>query len=285
MHFPMASLIRPQYCSRKNEQRRCRYAILGVQTALETQCSLAKRSCSGEFPPRMELLRKLFLLPHVRTALIYLAGITIAAGLAAWSLGVDLTTLKGLWEQVNAYLVRHPAALFWALVFLPGLPIPTSALLFTAGVVWRDRPVMACVLSMLAITLNLSWTYWLAAGPARRIIEKMLAATAIQIPELPRGNHLKLILVLKLTPGIPFFIQNYLLGLLRAPFFLYLSVSFLCNGIIGTGVVLSGVGLADGKLMPALTGISLIALGAVLTQVVRGWLAKRKHNEVSAEML
>ena len=184
--------------------------------------------------------------------------------------------LKGWWEQLNAYLVKHPSALFWALVFLPGLPIPTSALLFTAGVVWRDRPVMACLLSMMAISLNLTWTYWLAAGPARRLVEKLLAASEIKIPDLPRGDHLKLILVLKLTPGFPFFVQNYLLGFLRAPFHLYLPISMLCQGIIGTGVVLGGVGLADGKLMPALTGISLIAVGVILTHSVRGWLAKRK---------
>jgi uncharacterized membrane protein YdjX (TVP38/TMEM64 family) len=91
---------------------------------------------------------------------------------------------------------------------------------------------------------------------------------------------LKLSLVMKLTPGIPFFVQNYLLGFLRAPFHFYLPISILCNGIIGTGVVLSGVGLADGKLMPAITGISLIALGAVLTQLIRGWLAKRKRAVV-----
>lgn len=224
----------------------------------------------------MELLRKLLLHRRVRIAVLGLGGLAVVAVVVAWKMGVDLATLEIWWKQLNDYLTKHPAALFWALVFLPGLPIPTSALLFTAGVVWRDRPVMACLLSMLAITLNLTWTYWLAAGPARRLVEKLLAASEIQIPDLPRGDHLKLILVMKLTPGFPFFIQNYLLGFLRAPFLLYLPISFLCNGIIGTGVVLSGVGLADGKLMPALTGISLIVVGVVLTHSVRGWLAKRK---------
>lgn len=225
----------------------------------------------------MDLLRKLLLHRRVRLALLCLGLASLAGAVVAWKMGVDFAVLKNLWERTNAYLVEHPAALFWALVFLPGLPIPTSALLFTAGVVWRDRPVMACLLTMLAITLNLTWTYWLAAGPARRLVEKMLTTSEIQIPDLPRGDHLKLILVLKLTPGFPFFLQNYLLGFLRAPFHLYLPISFLCNGIIGTGVVLGGVGLADGKLMPALTGMSLIVVGALLTHSVRGWLAKRKR--------
>ena len=228
----------------------------------------------------MDLLRKLLMHRQVRIALVCMVGMTLAAAGVAWKMGVDLAVLKGLWEQLNGYLVKHPSALFWALVFLPGLPIPTSALLFTAGVVWRDRPVMACLLSIVAISLNLTWTYWLAAGPARRLVERLLAASEIKIPELPRGDHLKLILVMRLTPGFPFFVQNYLLGFLRAPFHLYLPISILCQGIIGTGVVLGGVGLADGKLMPALTGISLIAVGVILTHSVRGWLAKRKGNGV-----
>lgn len=233
----------------------------------------------------MELLKKLLLHRWMRIGLVCGLVAALLGGVVAWKMGVNLTSLKDAWTQLNDYLVKNPGALFLALVFLPGLPVPTSALLFTAGVVWRHQPVMAVSLSILAMALNLTWTYWLAAGPARRLVEKMLAATEIQIPDLPRGDHLKLILVLKLTPGIPFFFQNYLLGFLRAPFWLYLPISVLCIGIIGSGVVLSGVGLADGKLMPAITGVSLIAVGVVLTQVVRGWLAKRKLRlEGSADL-
>lgn len=199
----------------------------------------------------------------------------------AWKMGVDLASLKEMWKTTEAYLKQHPLALFLALVILPGLPIPTSALLLTAGVVWREQPIMACLLCLLALILNLTWTYWLAARPARRLVEKMLGATGIQIPDLPRGDHLKLILVMKLTPGIPLFLQNYLLGFLQTPFYLYLPISILCNGIIATGIVLSGAGLSNGKLMPAITGVSLIILGAVLTHLVRGWLAKKKLAKAS----
>lgn len=233
----------------------------------------------------MELLKKLLLHRWMRIGLICGLVAALLGGVVAWKMGVNLTSLKDAWTQLNDYLVKNPGALFLALVFLPGLPIPMTALFFTAGVVWRHQPVMAVSLAMLATALNLTWTYWLAAGPARRLVEKMLAATEIQIPDLPRGDHLKLILILKLTPGIPFFFQNYLLGFLRAPFMLFLPVSILCNGIIGSGVILSGVGLADGKLMPAITGVSLIAVGVVLTQAARGWLAKRKLRlEGSADL-
>ena len=225
----------------------------------------------------MALLRKFLSNRRVQGALVFLFLAAIIAGIVAWKMGVDLASLKELWERCKDYLADHPAVLFWAIVFLPALPIPTSALLVTAGIVWRDRPVMACLLCLLAMALNLSWTYWLAARPARGIVERLIASGSFRIPDLPRGEHLKLILIMRLTPGFPLFVQNYVLGFMRAPFFLYLPVSLLCSGFIGTGVVLGGVGLGGGKLKWAVLGISLIVVGGILTHHVRGWLAKRKR--------
>lgn len=242
-----------------------------------TTCGLAKWAPSREFPPQMDLLRKLLKHRQLRIALIWMTGLALLAAGIAWQMGVDLAVLKNGWSVTEGYLKQNSWALFVALVILPGLPVPTSVLLLTAGVVWREQPVMACLLCLLALALNLTWTYWLAAGPARRLVERMLTASGTQIPDLPRGDHLKLILVMRLTPGIPLFLQNYLLGFLRVPFHLYLPISMLCTGIIGSGVVLSGAGLADGKLKWAITGVSLIVLGGVFTHLIRSWLAKRKR--------
>jgi uncharacterized membrane protein YdjX (TVP38/TMEM64 family) len=224
----------------------------------------------------MDLFKKLLSDRRVRIAMACSAGLGLIGLFLAWRAGYTLEDLKVAWDATKDYLAVNPWILFLALVILPGLPVPLSALLVIAGLVWGKQPVMACSLCLVALALNLTWTYWLAAGPARKLVEKLLATSAITIPDLPRGDHLKLILVLKLTPGVPMFFQNYLLGFLRAPFRLYLPVAMLCNGIVGTGIVLSSVGIGDGKMMPALTGISLIAVGVVLTQFVRGWLARRK---------
>ncbi len=226
----------------------------------------------------MELLRRSLASRNVRIGLLLLLVAAGVCGWLFWKWGIDPAALEAAWTQLNDYLVRHPGVLFLALVFLPGLPIPVSPLFFTAGVVWRDEPLMAVSLSILAISLNLTWTYWLAAGPARRLVEKLLASSSVKIPDLPRGDHFRLILVLKLTPGIPFFFQNYLLGFLRAPFVLYLLLSILCNGIVGTGVILSGVGVGGGNLKWGIWGISIIALGVVLTQVVRSRVTKKKKR-------
>jgi uncharacterized membrane protein YdjX (TVP38/TMEM64 family) len=202
-----------------------------------------------------------------------LAGVGVVLGLGAlalaWQMGVDVAMLKQGWMRSEAFLRAHPWWLFGALVILPGLPVPTSALLLLAGTVWRDRPVVACAICLLAIALNMTWTYWMAARPGRGLVEKLLAAGSWRIPEMPRGNHLRFILLLRLTPGFPLFIQNYLLGFFRVPFRLYLAVSMACSGLIACGVVLSGAGVAGGNFMPAITGVGLIVVGLVVVQMLR----------------
>jgi uncharacterized membrane protein YdjX (TVP38/TMEM64 family) len=135
--------------------------------------------------------------------------------------------------------------------------------------VWRERPVAACAVCLVAMALNMTWTYWVAARPGRGVVEKLLAATTLRVPELPRGNHLRMILILRLTPGLPLFLQNYVLGFLRVPFRLYLPVSMGCTGLIACGVVLSGAGVAKGNLTPILTGVALIVVGLLVVQMIR----------------
>lgn len=209
-----------------------------------------------------------------------LAGLVVGgvlALLAAWYFGVDAAQLKGYWRALELWLMAHPVLLFVALVFLPGFPVPSSALLITAGIVWRDHPVLACLACVLAFALNMTWTYGVAAGPGRRLVEKFLATTTLQIPNLPRGDHLRLILIMRLTPGMPFFFQNYVMGFLRPPFRMYLLVSVLCNAPVVCGIVLSGAGLANGRLLPLLAGLAVLVLTGVLTHSARRWLARRRE--------
>jgi uncharacterized membrane protein YdjX (TVP38/TMEM64 family) len=199
-----------------------------------------------------------------------------AAVLLAWKTGLDGPMLKAGWAWTEGYLKERPWWLFAALVILPGLPVPSSALLVLAGTVWRDRPAVACGICLIAMAMNMSWTYWLAARPGRGLVEKLLTEGKIRIPEMPHGNHLRFILLLRLTPGFPLFLQNYLLGFFRVPFRLYLPVSLGCSGLIASGMVLSAAGVADGNLSPVITGVVLIALGVLVVQWVKARVLRGK---------
>lgn len=237
---------------------------------------LAKMRETWSLLGKMEMVRRL--LGDRRVQGLVFAGVFCGAVflLWAWRVGMGPEDLKGWWLELEGFLGDRPVWLFAALVVLPGLPVPSSALLFLAGVVWRERPGAACALVLVAMATNLSWTYWLAAGMGRGLVVRVASFFGVSVPEASGAGQLRTLLILKLTPGIPLFLQNYLCGFLRVPFRLYLPVAMLCNGVIAVGIVLSGVGLGDGKIVPALTGVGLIVLGVVITQWVRGWLAKRR---------
>ena len=214
--------------------------------------------------------------------------LAVVAGLAAgvvlgciWYFGLDLDTYRSAWKALESWLVRHPGWLWLALIVLPAFPVPSSALVVTAGVVWRQHPALACAACVSALLLNMLWTYAVAAGPGRRLVEHFLKSTRLKIPELPRGDHLRLILILRLTPGMPFFIQNYVLGFLQPPFRLYLPVSLACNAPVACGMVLSGAGLANGRIVPLVLGVGLIVLAAALTHFGRRWLATARSRKLA----
>lgn len=205
--------------------------------------------------------------------ILLMAGIgglmAILAGWIAWKMGVNAEVLKGWWGTVETFLKANPAWLFLAIVVLPGFPVPASALMILAGTVWKERPLMACAICLTGMALNMSWTYWVAAKPARGLVERFLARGTFRLPELPKGDQMQVILLMRLTPGIPLFFQNYLLGFLRVPFLPYLAVSLCCTGVIAIGVLLSSAGVADGNLKPVISGVALIALGVVVVRMLR----------------
>jgi membrane protein DedA with SNARE-associated domain len=104
---------------------------------------------------------------RIRLLLFFAAFLGAVVGVGLWRSGIGADDLRRGWALGQDFLRERPLWLFLALVVLPGLPVPTSALLFLAGVVWRDRPVEACVIAIVAMTMNLTWTYWLAAGWGR----------------------------------------------------------------------------------------------------------------------
>lgn len=223
----------------------------------------------------MEVLKRIW--GDRRFRLLLGAGLVLAVGviLLGWALGVDVAGLRDAWKRAEAFLVLRPWLLFAGLVVLPGLPVPTTALLLLAGTVWRDQPVAACAICLVAIALNMSWTYWVAARPGRGLVVRFMTALGLRVPELSRESNLRVILLMRLTPGFPFFAQNYLLGFFRVPFRLYLPVSMACNGVISVGVVLSAAGVADGNLVPVLTGVALVVVGLVLVQWIKARVLKR----------
>ena len=205
----------------------------------------------------------------------------VGAGLAilAWKMGfpqrspsyggqVGLEALKMMWLDFETFMVGRPWVLFVAIVILPGLPLPISPVVVLTGVLYHEHPILACLGCLLALMMNQAWTYWLAAKPGRRLAHWMLERWRVRVPAVDPRNHMKWLLIVRLTPGSPLFLQNYLLGFIHIPYLRYAWVSLLCSGSIACGMVLTGAGIGDGRIGWVLSGLGVLVVVGVGVRIV-----------------
>ena len=125
-------------------------------------------------------------------------------------MGSQLHLLK---QQVTDYGELYPGLLFAGIVLLPAFGFPASALLLLAGIVWGSNPA-SCAIALGAIFLNIIVTHSFAAGPGKRVISRFLGERLKPWERFSAADHAKVTWLVRLTPGIPLFVQNYLLGFL-----------------------------------------------------------------------
>jgi len=193
--------------------------------------------------------------------LLYLAYLT---SIQIWGQSAHEWLTK-MWGLIRAELVSNGLLLFLAIAILPGLILPVAPLLGLAGL-WggENGPWLSCFYCVLALFGNLSWTYWLARGPARNLLFKILSRTRFSMPESTPKNITEWALILRLTPGVPFIFTNYALGLLGMAFVPYLSVSLPVLAFTACGYVLAFAGIFGGGWKYLWTGSCIIIVSILL---------------------
>lgn len=216
--------------------------------------------------------------------LIIAAAIMGAIGVALLlAFDIDVKTLKGLFDKTLTFLGEHPSLIFWAIVILPGVGFPVSALLIAAGGVYGQKygTPTAALLCIAAISMNIIWTYLLARGPARHLLEKIIASTGHSLPVIMEKNYLRIAVIARVTPGIPLFVQNYLLGLANIPFKIYCLVSIGFQALWTTGFVVFGEAALDGNVMLVVGAVGILVAAALGTKVIKVRMEARKKAEES----
>jgi uncharacterized membrane protein YdjX (TVP38/TMEM64 family) len=171
-------------------------------------------------------------------------------------------------EQLIELCQAHPVLLFLAIAILPGIGFPASPLLIAAGIAWGGG-LRACSLAISASAINMTWTYFLATGIGKPLLLRLFGKR-LQKWEAPQGKNLYLITAaLRLTPGIPFFLQNYALGFIGIPYIHYILISLSLNSLYAVAFVLSGSALLSGNMLLAAAGIGIILLLSLSLQTLR----------------
>ena len=214
----------------------------------------------------------------IKKNLLVVAGLVLCAfaslGLAYWlvvSIGGPEAEqwLLGHWKSFETFLLANGFLLFAAIAVLPALILPVAPLLTLAGIWGGEKGAwLSCAYASLAVIVNLSWTYWIAAGLGRGLIERLLHRTKYKIPAPDKENEFVWALILRLTPGVPFIFTNYALGLIRMPFWRYFIISAPVLSITAGGYVLTFAGIFGGDWQYVWMGASVIAVISLIGKLL-----------------
>jgi uncharacterized membrane protein YdjX (TVP38/TMEM64 family) len=164
---------------------------------------------------------------------------------------------------VQAVGAANPVWLFLAVAVLPLFGMPTSPLLVAIGI--RLGTAAGLALVMAAYVFNFTAGYWLARNWFRAPLGRWLERRGHRIPSVPAAEETQFILLVRITPGPPLFMQTYILGFARVGFVRYLFWSLFIQLFYGYAFLSFGRSLQHNAVWHALLAVALlIGLGLAL---------------------
>jgi len=187
---------------------------------------------------------------------------------------------KGAVEWVKEWSrTVGPLPFFAAMALLPAAGFPIMVFSLSAGVLFVPQIGLGWVITgvLLSLGVNISLTYWLARYALRPLLEGLIRKLGYGLPQVAKEDHLSLTLLCRITPGPPFFVQNYLLGLAGVPFWTYLWVSWSIAATYSIAMVVFGDSLMQGSGKVVFFAVSIfVAITVAIKWVRRRYTQKKK---------
>lgn len=176
---------------------------------------------------------------------------TIAA-YAEWKVnGIHYYTVA-----VTTIQLADPLVFWAALTLLPLFGFPVAPLLISAGV--RFPVPAAFGIAASSILANLFLSHAIGNHVLRALLTRILLRLGHQIPSIPAGQHRRAVFLVRITPGVPVSIANYLLVLGGVRLVDFMLISFPIQLVFAAGFLLLGGSIVGGNLTWALLAIVLI---------------------------
>ncbi len=205
----------------------------------------------------------------------------------AWAVGTALVgALVVLWlgreagwnEVVSRgmeVLRRAGPGVFFAAMAV--VPAPLFWFTIPAGGVFADSLGLGGVIAvaLTAVGVNLALSYWVARVALRPLVVRMLQGGGYMVPQVSANNAWSVVLLVRLTPGPPLFLQCYLLAVAGVPFGLYLGLSWLVTVPWVVGGILMGRGILGGSFTVIASGAGVLAGAMIALRQVRRMAGKK----------
>lgn len=207
--------------------------------------------------------------------------LTLGLAVVAAAVGVFLFS-SALIELVDAVVIAlreaGPVVFFLAMALLPAAGFPLLAFTLAAGPVFGPTLGTGWVIgwSLAAVVANLLLTYWLAHRALRPFVGWVLRRYGVPVPGTMTEGAWQITLIVRLTPGPPFWVQSYLLGLIRVPLVPYLVVSTAIMAGYIVALVCGGAAMAEGngRLVAVAAGVLVVSIAVI--QLLRQRTIRRR---------
>ncbi len=203
-------------------------------------------------------------------SLLGVVGFLIWVLWGGWSIDEIKTWISGWVDEIKSW----PAYLFFlATAVLPLTGIPISPLFIVASI--RFGVAWGIPFSLAAVAVNMVLAYWLSSKVLHGFLERLLRWGNYSIPRIKPEDASKWIVAVRFS-GTPLVVQNYVLGLARAPFWPYLVYSVISQTFFVVGFVVFGESFVSGKMGTALIGLAVLAIAFIVFALLRKRYAQSK---------
>lgn len=204
---------------------------------------------------------------------VLLAGILGAAVLWRYR---EYLTRDQIMGVVESFAAMGPWVFFSLMAVLPLFWVPLSPFLIMAPVFGIETAIVG---SLSALTTNMIVSWFVSGKWFRPLIVRLVNRFGYSVPEIPEKSMVGFAILLRITPGMPFTLQNYLLGLARMPLGKYLAVSLPIIWIVSSSLILLGESIMSGNARLALAGVAVAVVVALGLRFWRGKIEARKIVE------
>jgi|UniRef100_UPI0040479D53 uncharacterized membrane protein YdjX (TVP38/TMEM64 family) len=174
----------------------------------------------------------------------------------------------------EACQVAGPGPFFGMMAFLPIVGFPLAPFTLAAGPLFGPTLGVGTVIicCALAVSINVTLSYWIVARLMRPMATRIVDWLGYSVPQLSDRSIWITALLIRIVPGPPFFLQNWILALIGVPFGIYLLVSTLVPLGYIASIVLFGDAIARGDPWAAAGAVGLLfVVGGVIHQMRRRW--------------
>lgn len=169
-----------------------------------------------------------------------------------------------------------------ALVLAPLIGLPASPLFVALGL--RLPPAPALLAAAPAIALNLILSFLLGRTLLRKTVRIIFQKLGYTLPDPAGRNDWEIVLLCRITPGIPVFAGNYLLPLVVASFRTYFIISLAVQFVFAMGFIALGQSMNTGAVGWLVIGVCLLAALTLLVRMLNRRLKLRGKPDCNLQV-